>query len=51
MQVSGFADSRQAVYSSVAEVQREMGHGGLPWQVYFYPDTDTWGIVEIILKE
>ena len=51
MQVSGFADSRQAVYSSVAEVQREMGHGGLPWQVHFYPDTDTWGIVEIILKE
>ena len=51
VQVSGFADSRQAVYSSVAEVQREMGHGGLPWQVHFYPDTDTWGIVEIILKE
>lgn len=51
VQVSGFDGSREAVLAAVAAVQQEAGRGGETWQVHFYPDTDSWGIVEIILKE
>ena len=37
--------------TAVAAVQQEAGRGEEMWQVHFYPDTDSWGIVEIILKE
>ena len=42
---------RQSVLDSVAAFQQELGHGNQSWQVQFYPDTDAWGIMEIILKE
>lgn len=51
VQVSSFDGSRQSVLDSVAAVQKETGRDGEPWQVHFYPDTDTWGIVEIILAK
>ena len=51
VQVGSFDGSRQSVLDTVAALQQELGHGGQPWQVQFYPDTDAWGIVEIILKE
>ena len=51
VQVGSFDGSRQSVLDSVAALQQEMGHGNQSWQVQFYPDTDAWGIVEIILKE
>ncbi len=51
VQVSSFDGSRQSVLDTVAALQQELGHGEQPWQVQFYPDTDAWGIVEIILKE
>ena len=51
VQVNSFDGSRQSVLDSVAALQQEMGHGNQSWQVQFYPDTDAWGIVEIILKE
>ena len=51
VQVGSFDGSRQSVLDSVAVLQQEMGHGNQSWQVQFYPDTDAWGIVEIILKE
>ena len=51
VQVSGFDGSREAVLTAVAAVQQEAGRGEETWQVHFYPDTDSWGIVEIILKE
>lgn len=51
VQVGSFDDSRQSVLDSVAAFQQELGHGNQSWQVQFYPDTDAWGIMEIILKE
>lgn len=51
VQVGGFDGSRQSVLDSVAAFQQELGHGNQSWQVQFYPDTDAWGIMEIILKE
>ena len=51
VQVNSFDGSRQSVLDSVAALQQEMGHGNQSWQVQFYPDTDAWGIMEIILKE
>ena len=51
VQVSSFDGSRQSVLDSVAALQQELGHGNQSWQVQFYPDTDAWGIMEIILKE
>lgn len=51
VQVSGFDGSREAVLAAVAAVQQEAGRGEETWQVNFYPDTDGWGIVEIILEE
>ena len=51
VQVSSFDGSRQSVLDSVAAFQQELGHGNQSWQVQFYPDTDAWGIMEIILKE
>lgn len=51
VQVGSFDSSRQSVLDSVAALQQELGHGNQSWQVQFYPDTDAWGIMEIILKE
>ena len=51
VQVVSFDGSRQSALDAVAALQQEMGHGNQSWQVQFYPDTDAWGIVEIILKE
>ena len=51
VQVGSFDGSRQSVLDSVAAFQQELGHGNQSWQVQFYPDTDAWGIMEIILKE
>lgn len=51
VQVGSFDGSRQSVLDSVAALQQELGHGNQSWQVQFYPDTDAWGIMEIILKE
>ena len=51
VQVGSFDGSRQSVLDSVAALQQELGHGNQSWQVKFYPDTDAWGIMEIILKE
>ena len=51
VQVCSFDGSRQSVLDSVAALQQELGHGNQSWQVQFYPDTDAWGIMEIILKE
>lgn len=51
VQVGSFDGSRQSVLDSVAALQQELGHGSQSWQVQFYPDTDAWGIMEIILKE
>lgn len=51
VQVGSFDGSRQSVLDSVAAFQQELGHGSQSWQVQFYPDTDAWGIMEIILKE
>ena len=51
VQVGSFDGRRQSVLDSVAAFQQELGHGNQSWQVQFYPDTDAWGIMEIILKE
>ena len=51
VQVGSFDGSRQSVLDSVAAFQQELGHGNQSWQVQFYPDTNAWGIMEIILKE
>ena len=51
VQVGSFDGSRQSVLDSVAAFQQVLGHGNQSWQVQFYPDTDAWGIMEIILKE
>lgn len=51
VQVGSFDGSRQSVLDSVAALQQALGHGNQSWQVQFYPDTDAWGIMEIILKE
>ena len=51
VQVGSFDRSRQSVLDSVAALQQELGHGNQSWQVQFYPDTNAWGIMEIILKE
>ena len=51
VQVGSFDGSRQSVLDSVAAFQQELGHGNQSWQVQFYPDTDAWGIMEIILKK
>lgn len=51
VQVGSFDGGRQSVLDSVAALQQELGHGNQSWQVQFYPDTDAWGIMEIILKE
>ena len=51
VQVGSFDGSRQSVLDSVAALQQELGHGNQSWQVQFYPDTNAWGIMEIILKE
>ena len=51
VQVGNFDGSRQSVLDSVAAFQQELGHGNQSWQVQFYPDTNAWGIMEIILKE
>lgn len=51
VQVGSFDGSRQSVLDSVAALQQELGYGNQSWQVQFYPDTDAWGIMEIILKE
>lgn len=51
VQVGSFDGSRQSVLDSVAAFQQELGHGNQSWQVQFYPNTDAWGIMEIILKE
>ena len=51
VQVGSFDGSRQSVLDSVAALQQELGHGNQSWQVQFYPNTNAWGIMEIILKE
>lgn len=51
VQVGSFDGSCQSVLDSVAAFQQELGHGNQSWQVQFYPNTDAWGIMEIILKE
>ena len=51
VQVGSFDGNRQSVLDSVAALQQELGHGNQSWQVQFYPDTDAWGIMEIILKK
>ena len=35
----------------VQEVQSEYPQMTAPWQLYFYPDTENPGIVEVILAE
>ena len=51
VRVGSFDGSRQSVLDSVAAFQQELGHGNQSWQVQFYPNTNAWGIMEIILKE
>lgn len=49
VQLSGFTGSRQVVQDTVDAVQSSTGRGQESWQVYFYPDSDVPGIVEILL--
>ena len=50
VQVGSVDGGRQWVLDTVSALRQELGQGDQPWQVQFYPDTDAWGIVEIILK-
>ena len=51
VQVGSPDGSRQTIADAVSRLQQETAPGSQPWQVRFYPDTESWGIVEIILKE
>ena len=47
-----FATDRDGLREMVREVQSEVEPNfEQPWQVYFYPDTDDVGIVEVVLRE
>ena len=47
-----FATDRDGLREMVRAVQEEVEPGfEQPWQVYFYPDTDDVGIVEVVLRE
>ena len=47
-----FATDRDGLREMVRAVQAEVEPGfEQPWQVYFYPDTDDVGIVEVVLRE
>ena len=49
VQMGPSGSTRQAVLDTVNAVQADLHLADRPWQVQFYPDTDTVGIVEIIL--
>lgn len=49
VQMGTSGSTRQAVLDTVNAVQADLHPADRPWQVQFYPDTDTVGIVEIIL--
>ena len=49
VQMGTSGSTRQAVLDTVNAVQADLHLADRPWQVQFYPDTDTVGIVEIIL--
>lgn len=47
-----FTTDRDGLREMVRAVQAEVEPGfEQPWQVYFYPDTDDVGIVEVVLRE
>lgn len=47
-----FTSDRDGIRDMVRSVQEEVDPGSeQPWQVYFYPDTDDVGIVEVVLRE
>ena len=47
-----FTTDRDGLREMVREVQSEVEPNfEQPWQVYFYPDTDNVGIVEVVLRE
>lgn len=47
-----FTTDRDGLREMVREVQNEVEPNfEQPWQVYFYPDTDDVGIVEVVLRE
>ena len=47
-----FTTDRDGLREMVREVQSEVEPNfEQPWQVYFYPDTDDVGIVEVVLRE
>ena len=47
-----FTTDRDGLREMVREVQSEVETNfEQPWQVYFYPDTDDVGIVEVVLRE
>lgn len=49
VQMGTSGSTRQAVLDTMNAVQTDLHLADRPWQVQFYPDTDTVGIVEIIL--
>lgn len=51
VRVGYFATDRAGVEQMVREVQGEYPQMTKPWQVFFYPDTENAGIVEILLAE
>ena len=45
-----FTTDRDGLREMVAAAQQELApESAEPWQVYFYPDTDDVGIVEVVL--
>ena len=52
MRFGYFTTDRDGLREMVREVQSEVEPNfEQPWQVYFYPDTDDVGIVEVVLRE
>ena len=51
VRIGYFATDRSGVEQMVQEVQSEYPQMTAPWQLYFYPDTENPGIVEVILAE
>lgn len=51
VRIGYFATDRSGVEQMVQEVQNEYPQMTAPWQLYFYPDTENPGIVEVILAE
>jgi len=50
VRIGYFATDRAGINEMISDLQQELDPLSLPWAVYFYPDTESVGIVEVILK-